>query len=370
MTTAGGQDPEKTEQQVNELFDSPELTQAIETDEFRVFLDHIPIAIVVAMLVAKPSADEQRIAYANKAFETLIGEAGTEIAGSGWSILAAFKQEDDPGVSLADVLPASDDFVGTFRREAPLALVEAYSGLIESEDAERTYRIVALVDVTERERTQREEFARQLRDKDMLLKELQHRVRNNLQLITALIRLDARNQRRGGVVNLDRLAGRIEALQILYRNLAVEGLGQVIDLGHYVSQIASAAMHTYAVDGISLDLKVDYALASINVAMPVGLLVNELMTNAFKYAFGERGSGTITVRCLHEGEDQYTVIVADDGIGMPNGVRWPAKGKLGALVLQSLRENAKSEFNVESARDQGTRITITFTHRVAPSKPN
>ena len=75
--------------------------------------------------------------------------------------------------------------------------MEAYSGIIENEDAGKTYRIVALIDVTEREKTQREEFARQLRDKDMLLKELQHRVKNNLQLITVLIRLDARNQRNG-----------------------------------------------------------------------------------------------------------------------------------------------------------------------------
>ena len=90
--------------------------------------------------------------------------------------------------------------------------------------------------------------------------------------------------------------------QLLYRDLTTEGLGQAVDLGHYVSEIASAVMHTYAVDGIRLDLKVDHAPISINVAMPVGLLVNELLTNAFKHAFSERESGTITVRCLHEHE--------------------------------------------------------------------
>ncbi len=93
--------------------------------------------------------------------------------------------------------------------------------------------------MTEPERTQREEFAQQLRDKDMLLKELQHRVKNNLQLITALIRLDARNQRNGTAVNLERLAGRIETLQLLYKDLSAEGLGEAVDLGHYVSEIAS-----------------------------------------------------------------------------------------------------------------------------------
>ena len=216
--------------------------------------------------------------------------------------------------------------------------------------------------MTERDRAQREEFARQLRDKDLLLKEIQHRVKNNLQLITALIRLDARSQRRGDNVNLDRLAGRIESLQLLYQNLSADGFGQTIDLGHYLTQIATAVMHTYAVDGIRLDIKVDHAPASINVAMPVGLLVNELLTNAFKYAFNGRGSGTLTIRCLHETENEYRITVADDGIGLPEGTTWPIPGKLGALMVQTLRENAKTDFNVESAPGQGTRVTFKLVH--------
>jgi PAS domain S-box-containing protein len=278
MTTPEGQSPEQTEQQVNDLFDSVELTQAVETEEFRVFLDHMPIAIVISKLVR----GDQRIVYANKAYEALTGQPCTEVQGKGWSTLSSFRLEDEPYLTLGDALPKSDDFLGTFKREQPkLTVVEAYSGIIENEDAGKVYRIVALIDVTERERTQREEFTRRLRDKDILLKELQHRVKNNLQLITALIRLDARNQPNEDRAKLDRLAGRIEALQLLYRDLTTEGLGQAVDLGHYVSEIASAVMHTYAVDGIRLDLKVDHAPVSINVAMPVGLLVNELLTNAF-----------------------------------------------------------------------------------------
>jgi PAS domain S-box-containing protein len=368
MTTPDQQTAEDSTQQVNDLFDALELTQAVETEEFRVFLDHVPIAIAISKLVS----GDQRIVYANKAYEGLTGQTCADIRGRGWSLLDAFKLEDEPHLAFGDALPScEDDFVGTFKREEPqLTLVEVYSGIIENEDAAKTYRIVALIDVTERERAQREEFARQLRDKDVLLKELQHRVKNNLQLLTALIRLDARNQRRGGSVNLDSLAGRVEALQLLYRDLTVEGLGQAVDLGHYVSEIATAVMHTYAVGGIKLDLKVEHIPASINVAMPVGLLVNELLTNAFKYAFNGRENGTITVRCLREGEDQFRVVVADDGLGLPEGTTWPAPGKLGALVLQILQENAKAEFNVESAPGMGMRATIAFAHRPRLNKPN
>ena len=74
-------------------------------------------------------------------------------------------------------------------------MVEVYSGIIDNHDAGKTYHIVALIDVTGREAAQRGSLNARLRDKDMLLKELQHRVKNNLQLITALIRLEARSQR-------------------------------------------------------------------------------------------------------------------------------------------------------------------------------
>jgi len=356
---------QEASQQVSDLFDSPEFAKAVETEEFKLFLDHLPIAIVISKLLR----GEQRIIFANKAYEQMTGQEFSEIRGQGWSIVKAFQGEDDANVTMEQALLKWEDYLGTFRlARANPVLVEGYAGIIEDEDGVENYRILAIIDVTERERAQREEFARKLHDKDTLLKELQHRVRNNLQLITTLIRIDARNQREGSSVNLDRLAGRIESLQLLYKDLSADGLGQAVDLGHYISEIAAAVMHTYAVDGIRLDLKADYAPASVNVAMPVGLVVNELLTNAFKHAFTGRGSGTLTVRCLHEKDGKYRIVVADDGIGLPEGATWPVPGKLGTLIVQSLRENTKAMgLTVETAPNKGMRVTIDFEHK--PSLP-
>jgi PAS domain S-box-containing protein len=352
----------ENQQQVNDLFNSVELTNAMGTEDFRHFLDLFPIAVLVSKLVN----GDQRIVYANKAAEGLTGQDLKDIIGRGWSILADYKNEADLSITLQQEMskPAADEYHGTFQKELPQPLiVEAYAALIDNQDGTANYRILALIDVTARARAEREEFAAQLRDKDLLLKELQHRVKNNLQLITALIRLDARGQRKGDVVNLDRLAGRIESLQLLYRDLSMDGLGQSVDLGHYVSEIASAVMHTYGVNGIRIDIKVDYALVSVNVAMPVGLLVNELLTNAFKYAFVGREGGTLTIRCLLEGEDNYCIVVGDDGVGLPADTMWPVSGKLGSLILKSLEENTKASHSVETAPGKGTRVKIQFTHR-------
>ena len=122
-------------------------------------------------------------------------------------------------------------------------------------------------------------------EKDTLLRELQHRVKNNLQMITALIRMETRNATVSDQKRFERLAGRVDALAILYQTLTTDEQKDEVDLGVYLSQIASAVMASHAVEGIRLDMKVDTYPVSIDVAMPTGLVVNELLTNALKHAF-------------------------------------------------------------------------------------
>jgi len=118
-------------------------------------------------------------------------------------------------------------------------------------------------------------------------------------------------------------------------------------------------MTSHAVEGIRLDMKVDTYPVSINVAMPTGLVVNELLTNSLKHAFAGRDGGKITLHSVVDG-DGCRVVVADDGIGLPPGESWPKRGKLGALIAQSLEENAKAAFEVNSVPGNGTRVTIFF----------
>ena len=181
--------------------------------------------------------------------------------------------------------------------------------------------------MTERARAQREEVARRLHEKDVRLLELQHRVKNNLQIITAFIRLSPPSPGRRQSIwkslraELHPSSSCTETYRPTYgdKTSIYEALP---------GQIASTVMQAHGVDGISIDMKLDHAMASINVAMPLGLLVNELLTNSFKYAFVGRQTGTITLRCLHEDETKYSVTVADDEVGLPEEMTWPVPGKL------------------------------------------
>ncbi len=123
-------------------------------------------------------------------------------------------------------------------------------------------------------------------------------------------------------------------------------------------------MQAHAVEGIRLNLKVDTWPVSINIAMPTGLVVNELLTNALKHAFVGREGGTINLISIVD-ETGCRVMVSDDGVGLPVDATWPKAGKLGAVIAQSLRQNAKAEMEVRSVPGEGLQVTIYFARKSA-----
>jgi len=350
-------------EQVETLLATPDLADALESDQFRRFLDQVPIAIVVSEMKSP-----ERIVYANPEFEKVSGLALTDIVAKPWRVLRGSGQGEGVQRELGVAVAEASDLIGTFKidREGqdPI-LVDAYSNIIENDDSTPCYRLAALVEVGAHVQGRTEELEKQLRDKDVLLLEIQHRVKNNLQMITALLRIEARNARgRIDTAPFDRLAGRIQAIQVLYSHLSDHGKTGEIDLGVYLGEIASSVFRSHAVEGVRLDLKVDAYPVSVNAAMPTGLVVNELLTNALKHAFVGREGGTVTLHSLSDGNG-CRITIADDGVGLPDGVEWPKRGKLSALIVQSLRENAKARLEATSSPGKGVRVTIGFTRTAA-----
>jgi PAS domain S-box-containing protein len=351
---------------VEELLETNNLADALESNRFKQFLDHLPFAVIVAEL-----QPEERITYANMEFERLTGQSAAEIEGRFWTEIAGDAVTSPDGRKLSQSIFQQEDHIGTFTiagGETPVT-VDAWSHLIEDDDGQPIFRLVALARTVGSGRPDGEALKDELRQKDTLLKELQHRVKNNLQMITALIRLEARNQPDGesGKV-FERLAGRINALALLYHALSADEQGDSVDLGAYLTQVASAVMQAHAVEGIRLDLRVDAWPVSINVAMPTGLVVNELLTNALKHAFADRGFGTITLHGLVD-ETGCRVTVADDGVGLAEGLVWPQPGKLSALIVRSLEQNANATIAVEPGLGRGMKVSIFFARANAAPEP-
>jgi two-component sensor histidine kinase len=251
------------------------------------------------------------------------------------------------------------DYLGSFiiDRDGDPVTVDAWSSTIEDDEG-ALFRLVALVEFAVPPVLK--ELERRVEEKDTQLRELQHRVKNNLQMITALIRAEAKgvaDQTTGE--GFERLAGRVEALGVLYRALAESEHDGAVDLGFYLTQVASAVMAANGAEGVHLDLQVDNWPISIDVAMPLGLVVNELLTNSLKHAFPAYERGTIRLHATC-GPERCRVVVADDGRGLPEDAIWPRPGKLSTLIVRSLLQNAKATFEIESAPGQGVRVSFEF----------
>lgn len=350
--------PDEPAAGLDRLLDNPDLAVALESDRFRQFLDQVPVAVAVSEL-----ASSERIVYANLEFERLTGRAVTDIVGERWASLPGQPLSSDDPRPLGEVLAAERDYVGSYRlpRGGEPITIDAWSNIIEDDDGSPVFRLVALVETASSAATVLDALQETVREKDTQLKELQHRVKNNLQMITALIRVEAKGVAdRSTGEGFDRLAGRVEALGLLYRALGDGQEDHAVDLGVYLSEIASAVMRAHALEGIRLDMQVDTWPVSLDVAMPAGLVVNELLTNSLKHAFPGRDGGTITLHCVSEPRG-CTVLVADDGVGLPEGSTWPKPGKLSALIVRSLLQNAKASIDVRSRPGEGMRVTIRFT---------
>jgi two-component sensor histidine kinase len=357
MTT----DPE-TPKPLATLIEEPGLAAALDSDHFKQFLDHIPVAIAVAAL--RP---HEQVTYANLEFVELSGQSLDALIGSHWEEVDAIAAAEGDDRRLCEAIMHGEDHLGVFQvsRGDDLLHVDAWSNVIEDDAGSPQFRLVALARTGHRDAQTLQEIEERVREKDTLLRELQHRVKNNLQMITALIRMESRNMPDDAAEEpFERLAGRIGALGLLYRTLGDGGQDTTVDLGIYLSQIATAVMQAHAVEGIRLDLKVDTWPVSINVAMPTGLVVNEILTNSLKHAFKGRAGGTITLRSLVDGEG-CEVCIADDGIGLEPSHTWPQRGRLGSLIVQSLRDNAGARFSVESKPGEGVRVTIRFKRAAA-----
>jgi PAS domain S-box-containing protein len=342
---------------VEQLLDTPGLADALESDRFKQFLDHVPVAIAVSEL-----GPSEAITYCNFEFERLTGQVAAKIQGNDWRVLPGVAAPSDDQTLLSEAVQDDEEYIGTFvvNHDGKRVEIDAWSNTIESDEGVPMFRLVALARTGQRGERDGGQQEKLLRDKDVLLRELQHRVKNNLQMITALIRMEARNVTGDETgERFDRLAGRVGSLAILYDLLSKEEANDAIDLGVYLSQIASSVMQVHAVEGIRLELKVDTWPVSINVAMPAGLVLNELMTNSLKHAFVGLDGGTITVSSLVS-DSGCRVVISDDGIGLPETETWPQPGKLGAVIAQSLRQNAKAKMEVYSAPNNGMRVEIFF----------
>lgn len=199
-----------------------------------------------------------------------------------------------------------------------------------------------------------------LREQEILLKEIHHRVKNNLQVLSSLLRMQARQSGSEELkANMRECEGRIRSMGLIHERLYQSKSLCTIDFGKYVETLSQELMRMHG-DGkkppkVELDIK-DVQL-SLDTAMPCGLIINELLSNSLKYAFPDREDGKIAVRVRESDGDGFLMEVSDDGVGIEKG-KPKREGSLGQRLIDMLVEQISG--SIEYRNGVGLTALIRF----------
>ncbi len=201
-------------------------------------------------------------------------------------------------------------------------------------------------------------------EKEILLKEIHHRVKNNMQVIISLLSIQSGYTKDEAALALfDEAKNRIRSMALIHEKMYQTGDLARIDFQDYIMALTNDLIETYAINtDIFIDIKIDKVKFGIDTLIPLGLLLNEVISNTLKYAFKNRDKGRVIIHLLfNEETNLYTLIVGDNGIGMPQEMFDAEEGSLGMELIKIFTTQLDGE--IERLPDEGTVFKIVFAPR-------
>jgi len=231
-------------------------------------------------------------------------------------------------------------------------------GLIFRDEAGQPYRMAGShIDITALKEAE-EKVKASLAEKEVLLKELHHRVKNNMATITGLLKLQARKAEDAYLHEAFReCENRIQSMALVHNIFYESANFSHIDFKPYVNNLAHMLVASYAPHAVTTDLRIEEVFLSIDRAIPCGLIINELITNALKYAFPGGRPGTISL-AFQRKNGAYILRLSDNGVGLPEAVDFEHAGTLGMTLVRMLTEQLRGSIDVD--RTAGTTFVISF----------
>jgi two-component sensor histidine kinase len=230
---------------------------------------------------------------------------------------------------------------------------------ISAYSLQKEYFAVVFDVITERKRAE-DQIRASLREKDIMLQEIHHRVKNNLQVIQSLLNLQSKRVKDSQTQEAFKESrDRIGAMALIHEKLYQAKDLSHIDMVNYLQNLSAHLFQTYRVslDKVKLKLEMGKVQVGINQAVPLGLILNELISNALKHAFPEGREGRIRVRLVQE-EGLIRLTVGDNGVGLPEAMNLREPQSMGFQVIMALVEQLDG--TIELHREEGTEFRINF----------
>ena len=290
---------------------------------------------------------------------------------SAFENLTGLKEEDLIGKTVLEVLPNTERYwietYGQVALSGNSVQFENYSQELKKHFEVSAYSpkhgqfVTVFNDITNRKQAE-EQIKSSLKEKDLLLSEIHHRVKNNMQVVSSLLQLQASKSNDRQVIGiLEDSRNRIQSMAMIHDKLyRLEDFTQ-IDFTKYVQDLSHSLFRAYDVDPGKVTFKSDIEEIPIKLdcAIPCGLIINELVTNSLKHAFPKSGAGEIRVALHAISGDEAMFSVSDNGIGLPKDSDYKNTRSLGLHLVTILAEN-QLEGEIELDRTGGTKFSIRF----------
>lgn len=304
---------------------------------------------------------ENRVLMANESFEELFGYTEEELIGKDIDALIVPEDEYDvapkmPGTDFRNERVYTERIRKTKNGETIHVLLGAIPVYL---DDEPLAGFGIYVDITERKKAERD-LVESLKEKEVLLKEIHHRVKNNLAIISALLELQSFKEEEESVRKaLSDSLLRIKTMALVHETLYQTENFSNLEFSYYVEKLVKLNVHAFESSGIevSVDFDIDDIELNINQAVPSALIINELVSNSMKYAFCGRKKGSIGVSAEQEGK-RITFCVKDDGVGLPENFDHRDFNSLGMTLVEQLVTQLEGEISFENR--EGARVCFSF----------
>ncbi|MCR4438178.1 MAG: PAS domain S-box protein [bacterium] len=318
-------------------------------------IEHNPLAIAAM-------DREGKVTLCNGAFERLFQYERAEMMGQSVDALLANAEQLDEAQELTRRVIAGERVHAVRRRcrkDGTEVDVELFGVPVMIQGAHYG-AFVIYQDITQRKRAE-EELVSSLKEKELLLKEIHHRVKNNMQVISSLLSLQSSyisDPRALAIFNDSQ--NRVKSMALIHEKLYQSKNLSRVDFAEYTKSLTSHLFDSYGVDPerITMDVQVNGIDLAIDSGISCGLIVNELVSNALKHAFPDGRKGKVTVG-LERANGSYVLKVSDDGVGFPAHVDFRNTESLGLQLVNTLTDQLEGTIEL-SANGGGTTFTICF----------
>lgn len=318
-------------------------------------VEQSPVVVVITDL-------EGTIEYVNPKFCEVTGYARNEAVGQNPRILKSGEMSSDAYRELWQTITSGREWRGEFhnrRKDGSLYWEYASISPIRDADGSITHYLAVKEDVTDRKNAEAQ-LKQSLQEKEILLKEIHHRVKNNMQVISSLLDLQAQKIQDDNMITMfQESQQRVKSMALVHEKLYQTKDLACIDFGDYIATLANELSLMWHMDTRNVTIKTAAISAPLDVdaAVPCALILNELVTNCCKYAFPGDRKGTIEVDFYRQDAD-FVLTVRDDGVGLPDGFDPMSSETLGLQLVSVLAKQLRGKVRVIS--EKGTEVSVSF----------